>query len=288
MSIAPSAPTLKDYRGDVNTWCPGCGHFGVLAALQRALVNLKIPPHEVINVSGIGCSSKVPEYMRSYGFHSLHGRALPIAQGAKMGAKDLHVIVTGGDGDGYGIGGNHFLHAVRRNMDITYVVMDNGLYSLTKGQTSPTSPLGFVTRTTVYGNKERPLGALSVAIAAGGTFVAQGFTGDVKRLTEILERAIQHKGFSLVNVLSPCVTYNKVLTYDYYKKHLVTVEEPFPTREEAIRFVIEHGGLVHGILYVDPETPDYQTALGYELRTREIPEGPMDEALLREIEEEFR
>ncbi|MBE3596894.1 MAG: 2-oxoacid:ferredoxin oxidoreductase subunit beta [Hydrogenibacillus sp.] len=258
-----------------------------MAGLQRALVNLGIQPHEVITVSGIGCSSKLPEYSRTYGFHTIHGRALPVAQGAKMAAPEMHVIVTGGDGDGYGIGAGHFVHAVRRNMDITYLVMDNSIYGLTKGQTSPTSPHDFVTKTTVKGNKEYPMDALSIALANGATFVAQAFSGDVKRMTEIIEAAIRHKGFSLVNVLSPCVTYNKVNTYDYYRESLVAIDEPLPTREEAIRVVKAHNRNVHGILYVE-ERDDFQTQLGIDWKIRDIREGEMDEALIREIEKEFK
>ncbi|WP_415579189.1 2-oxoacid:ferredoxin oxidoreductase subunit beta [Hydrogenibacillus schlegelii] len=286
VSVELKKPTLKDYKGDQPTWCPGCGHFSVMAGLQRALVNLGLHPHEVIIVSGIGCSSKLPEYTRAYGFHTIHGRALPVAQGAKLAAPEMHVIVTGGDGDGYGIGAGHFVHAVRRNMDITYLVMDNSIYGLTKGQTSPTSPHNFVSKTTVKGNKEYPMDGLSIALANGATFVAQAFSGDVKRMTEIIEAAIKHKGFSLVNVLSPCVTYNKVNTYDFYREHLVDVPEPLPTREEAIRVVKEHGGHVHGILYVE-KRPDFQTLLGIDWKMRDIAAGPMDEATIREIEAEF-
>lgn len=279
--------TMKDYRGDTPTWCPGCGHFSVMAGIQRALINLGYEPHQVAIVSGIGCSSKVSEYTRTYGFHTIHGRGLPVAQGIKMANPDLKVISAGGDGDGYGIGVGHFLHAVRRNIDVTYVAMDNNIYGLTKGQTSPRSAHDFVTKTTLKGNKEYPVDALATAIANGGTFVAQAFAGDIKGMTEILEKAIQHKGFAHVNIFSPCVTYNKVNTYDYYKEHLVTIDAPLATREEAIRVVKEHDGLVQGILYQEVRD-DFQTQLDIDWNILDVQEGAMDETLLRQIETMYK
>lgn len=279
--------TLKDFRGDTPTWCPGCGHFSVMAGIQKALVNLGFEPHQVALVGGIGCSSKISEYTRVYGFHTIHGRGLPVAQGIKMANPDMKVISAGGDGDGYGIGVGHFIHAVRRNIDITYVAMDNNIYGLTKGQTSPRSAHNFVTKTTLKGNKEYPVDPLSTAIANGGTFVAQAFSGDIKMMTEILEKALQHKGFALVNVYSPCVTYNKVNTYDYYKEHLVNIDVPLATREEAIRVIKEHEGLVQGILYQE-EREDFQTKLDIDWNILDVQEGAMDESLLRKIEEMYK
>lgn len=279
--------TMKDYKGDTSTWCPGCGHFSVMAGLQRALINIGLEPHEVALISGIGCSSKVSEYTRAYGFHTIHGRGLPVAQGVKMANPNLKVISAGGDGDGYGIGVGHFLHAVRRNVDITYVAMDNNIYGLTKGQASPRSAHGMVTTTTLKGNKEYPVDPLSTAIANGGTFVAQAFAGDIKGMTEILEKALQHKGFALVNIFSPCVTYNKVNTYDYYKEHIVNIEAPLPTREEAIKVIKEHEGVVSGILYQE-ERDDFQTKLGIDWNILDVQEGAMDESLLRKIETMYK
>lgn len=279
--------TMKDYRGDVSTWCPGCGHFSVMAGMQRALINIGLEPHEVALISGIGCSSKVSEYTRAYGFHTIHGRGLPVAQGVKMANPKLKVISAGGDGDGYGIGVGHFLHAVRRNVDITYVAMDNNIYGLTKGQASPRSAHGMVTTTTLKGNKEYPVDPLSTAIANGGTFVAQAFAGDIKGMTEILEKALLHKGFALVNIFSPCVTYNKVNTYDYYKEHIVNIEAPLPTREEAIKVIKEHEGIVQGILYQE-EREDFQEKLGIDWNILDVQEGAMDESLLRKIETMYK
>lgn len=279
--------TMKDYKGDTSTWCPGCGHFSVMAGVQRALINIGLEPHEVALISGIGCSSKVSEYTRAYGFHTIHGRGLPVAQGVKMANPNLKVISAGGDGDGYGIGVGHFLHAVRRNVDITYVAMDNNIYGLTKGQASPRSAHGMVTTTTLKGNKEYPVDPLSTAIANGGTFVAQAFAGDIKGMTEILEKALQHKGFALVNIFSPCVTYNKVNTYDYYKEHIVNIEAPLPTREEAIKVIKEHEGVVSGILYQE-ERDDFQTKLGIDWKILDVQEGAMDESMIRKLENMYK
>ncbi|WP_048602390.1 2-oxoacid:ferredoxin oxidoreductase subunit beta [Rubeoparvulum massiliense] len=279
--------TIKDFRGDTPTWCPGCGHFSVMAGVQKAALNLGLEPHQMAIVTGIGCSSKLSEYTRTYGFHTLHGRSLPVAQGVKMANPELTVIAAGGDGDGYGIGMGHFAHAVRRNIDMTYVVMDNQIYGLTKGQTSPRSAHQFVTKTTKAGNKEYPIDPLATAIANGGTFVAQAFSGDIKGMTEIIERAIQHKGFSLVNVYSPCVTFNKVNTYDFFKESLAQVDQPFATREEAISFIKEKEGLVTGILF-EEERDDFQTQLDIDWNILDVKEGSMDEALLRKMENLFK
>lgn len=178
--------TLDDFKHTIDPdWCPGCGDFAVLTALKRALVELALPPHLVQVVSGIGCSSNLPGYLRCYGFHSLHGRALPVATGAKLANTDLTVIAAGGDGDGYGIGSAHWLHAMRRNVDITYIVMDNQIYGLTTGQTSPTTMLGSPTKSTPEGNVEAPLNPIGIALMAGAPFVARGFSGEVKHLTSV-------------------------------------------------------------------------------------------------------
>lgn len=278
--------TVKDFRGDVSSWCPGCGDFSVMAALQRAAVNLGLEPHQMSVISGIGCSSKISEYTRTYGFHGIHGRSLPVAQGAKMANPAMTVVAAGGDGDGYGIGAGHFIHAVRRNIDITYLVMDNQIYGLTKGQTSPRSEHDFVTKTTMKGNKEYPVDPISTAISNGGTFIAQAFSGDVTKLTEIIERAVQHKGFSLVNVFSPCVTFNKVNTYNFFKEHLVELDRPFTDRAQAINYVKEHNGLFTGVIYEEEKT-DFQNQLGIEWHITEVQEGSMDKGLLRQLEETF-
>lgn len=258
--------TFKDFRNNVKpNWCPGCGDFSVQAAIQRAAANVGIEPHELAVVSGIGCSGRISGYINSYGFHGIHGRALPIAQGLKMANRDLHVIASGGDGDGFAIGMGHTIHSLRRNIDLTYIVMDNQIYGLTKGQTSPRSAAGFKTKSTPGGAIEPSLKPMEMALSAGATFVAQGFSSDIKELTAIIEAGIQHKGFSFINVFSPCVTYNKINTYDWFKEHLVKLSEredyDSTSREQAMKVVMETEGLVTGIIYQDKETPSYQDRL---------------------------
>jgi len=206
------------------TWCPGCGDFGVVAGVEMALKRLKIPSYNVVIVSGIGCSSNLPHFLTSYGFHGIHGRAVPIAQGIRWANHHLTVIGTGGDGDGFGIGAGHFVHAMRRNVDLTYVTMDNQIYGLTTGQASPTSGMGHRTKSTPDGVIENPIDPVAIALASGATYVARGFSGDVKHLADLVAGGIQHKGFSLVDVLSPCVTYNKVNTFDYFRQRVYKLE----------------------------------------------------------------
>lgn len=258
--------TFKDFRNNVKpNWCPGCGDFSVQAAIQRAAANVGIEPHELAVVSGIGCSGRISGYINSYGFHGIHGRALPIAQGLKMANRDLHVIASGGDGDGFAIGMGHTVHSIRRNIDLTYVVMDNQIYGLTKGQTSPRSAAGFKTKSTPGGAIEPSLKPMEMALSAGATFVAQGFSSDIKELTAIIEAGIQHKGFAFINVFSPCVTYNKINTYDWFKENLVKLSEredyDKTNREQAMQVVMETEGLVTGIIYQDKETASYQERL---------------------------
>ena len=222
----PRTLTIADTKGKADPdWCPGCGDYGVLAALQKALVDLQIPLHNVITISGIGCSSNLPGYINTYGMHTLHGRSLPVATGVKLANHGLTVVVTGGDGDGFGIGGNHFVHTMRRNVDLLYIVMDNQIYGLTTGQTSPTSRLGMKTKSMPFGNIESPINPISMALAAGCTFVARGFTGEQKHLTELIKLGIQHPGFSLLDVFSPCVTYNHDNTYQWFRPRVKKLED---------------------------------------------------------------
>jgi 2-oxoglutarate ferredoxin oxidoreductase subunit beta len=224
--IAPKTISMADYKGRVDPdWCPGCGDFGVLAAVQKALVELQIPKHEVATISGIGCSSNFPGFIETYGMHTLHGRSLPVATGMKLANHAMTVLVTGGDGDGFGIGCNHFVHTIRRNVDLTYIVMDNQIYGLTTGQTSPTSRIGMKTKSMPYGNIENPLNPIALALAAGATFVARGFSGEQKHLTELIKRGIEHKGFSFIDVFSPCVTYNKDNTFQWFRPRVKKLED---------------------------------------------------------------
>ncbi|OAS83257.1 MULTISPECIES: 2-oxoacid:ferredoxin oxidoreductase subunit beta [Metabacillus] len=280
------ATTFKDFRNNVKpNWCPGCGDFSVQAAIQRAAANVGLQPDNLAVVSGIGCSGRISGYINSYGFHGIHGRSLPIAQGVKMANRDLTVIASGGDGDGFAIGMGHTIHAIRRNIDITYIVMDNQIYGLTKGQTSPRSDAGFVTKSTPKGSIESALSVMEMALTAGATFVAQSFSTDLKDLTALIEAGINHKGFSLINVFSPCVTYNKVNTYDWFKENLTklaNVEGYDPNNKElAMQTLMKHKGLVTGLIYQNTEQKSYQELInGYS-------ETPLSEAELAIDEEEF-
>lgn len=278
--------TFKDFRNDVKpNWCPGCGDYSVQAAIQRAAANVGLNPENLAVISGIGCSGRISGYINSYGFHSIHGRSLPIAQGLKMANRDLTVIASGGDGDGYAIGMSHTIHAIRRNIDITYIVMDNQIYGLTKGQTSPRSQFGFVTKSTPKGSIESSLNVMEMAITAGATFVAQSFSSDLKELTSLIEQGIQHKGFSLINVFSPCVTYNKVNTYDWFKENLTslsTIENYNPAdRSLAMNTLIKYNGLVTGLIYQDKEKKSYQELV------HNYSETPLVNADLKMPEEKF-
>ena len=218
--------TVKDLKGKVDPdWCPGCGDFGVLAALKQAIAELGLQPHEVMIISGIGRSSNLPGYVNTYGMHTLHGRALAVATGAQLANHDLKIVVTGGDGDGYGIGGNHFLHSMRRNVDLTYVVMNNQVYGLTTGQLSPTSVKGMNTKSTPFGSVENPINPIPLAIAAGATYVARGFTGQQKHLVELIKGGVQHRGFALIDTFSPCVTYNHDNTHEFFKQRTRKLDE---------------------------------------------------------------
>jgi len=217
--------TITDYEGDTTAWCPGCGNFQILRAMKEALVALDLEPHQVLFVSGIGQAAKLPQYLKCNFFNGLHGRSLPIATGAKIANHELTVLIVGGDGDGYGEGGNHLIHGIRRNLDITYLVHNNQIYGLTKGQASPTSERGFITKTSPDGVILEPLNPLALAISLGATFVARGFTGKLSHLTKLIIEAIQHRGFALIDVLQPCVSFNHVNTYAWYTQRVYEVAE---------------------------------------------------------------
>ncbi|MGG1313386.1 MULTISPECIES: 2-oxoacid:ferredoxin oxidoreductase subunit beta [Cohnella] len=261
--------TFKDFRNNVKpNWCPGCGDFSVQAAIQRAAANIGLEPEQLAVISGIGCSGRISGYINAYGFHGIHGRALPIAQGVKLANRELTVIASGGDGDGFAIGMGHTVHAIRRNLDITYIVMDNQIYGLTKGQTSPRSAEGFKTKSTPEGSIETTLSPLEIALSAGATFVAQSFSSDLKQLTALIEAGLKHKGFSLINVFSPCVTFNKVNTYDWFKENIVNldhIEGYDPTnRIAAMTKIMETNGLLTGLIYQDTSRKSYEDlAVGF-------------------------
>ncbi len=218
---------MKDYRTKVhNDWCPGCGDFGILNAVQMALFELKLEPHDVAIFSGIGCSGKTPHFVNTYGFHTLHGRVLPIATGAKLANTALTVVAVGGDGDGYGIGAGHFVNTGRRNLDFTYVVYDNQVYGLTKGQASPTLPKGLRTKSMPAPTIVEGINPLATAISAGYTFVARSYSLDVRHLKEILKAAVLHRGSALVDVLQTCPTYNDINTKEWYAGADLTTKAP--------------------------------------------------------------
>ncbi|MCX8194834.1 MAG: 2-oxoacid:ferredoxin oxidoreductase subunit beta [Candidatus Micrarchaeota archaeon] len=205
-------------------WCPGCGDFGILISLKGAIAKLGLNPHEVVVVSGIGCSGKLPHYIKTYGYEGIHGRALPAATGIHLANHKLTTIVVGGDGDGYGIGMGHFIHTMRRNFDMTYIVHDNEIYGLTTGQTSPTTKKGVKTKSTPFGSIDTEVNPPLLALAAGATFVARGFSGDIPHLTELIAKGIAHRGIAFIDVFQPCVTYRKDLPYELYQKKIYKLE----------------------------------------------------------------
>jgi 2-oxoglutarate/2-oxoacid ferredoxin oxidoreductase subunit beta len=251
--------TAKDYQSDLKPiWCPGCGDFGVLSAIHRALAAISRPPHEIAFVSGIGCSSRIPGYTTAYGFNSVHGRALPIAQGIKLANPDLLVLVAGGDGDGFSIGGGHVAHVIRRNVDLTYIVMDNQIYGLTKGQLSPTSPRGLKTITSTYGSLEDPVNPLLYVLAYGAGFVAQGTPADMGGLATIIEEGIRFPGFAFINVQSPCVTFGEaerqLKAHKAVMKSLQKLGHDPTNRLHAMGLAQEYGKeLYTGIFYRNPD-----------------------------------
>ena len=218
--------TVDTYVGPVDPdWCPGCGDFSVLKSVRMAASQLGIHPKDLLIVSGIGCSSNLPGYVHAYGVHSLHGRAVPVATGVRLANTDLNVVITGGDGDGYGIGLGHFVHAMRRNLNLTYIVMNNQIYGLTTGQASPTTMEEVRTKSTPRGNVELPINPIALALVSGATYISRAFSGDPKHMSSVIAAGIDHPGFSLIDVFSPCVTYNKVNTYPWFKKRVYKLED---------------------------------------------------------------
>ena len=250
----------KDYKSDVKPiWCPGCGHFGVQTALFRALAHLDLPPEQVAVISGIGCSSRLPAYTQCYGFHGIHGRALPLATGLKLVRPELTVLVASGDGDAFSIGGNHFLHACRRNVDLTCIVMDNAVYGMTKGQPSPTTASDWRSKLAPEGTGISPLRPLAVALAAGAGFIARAFSGDPNGIAQLLVEAIRYPGFALLQILSPCVTYRpeeKDWKHQVHAAGVETTADPV----EAARRLFADDGMTTGVFY-RAELPPYPAAV---------------------------
>jgi 2-oxoglutarate ferredoxin oxidoreductase subunit beta len=216
---------INDFNSDFeNKWCPGCGNFGILSAMKSAFADLGIPPQKLLIVSGIGQAAKTPHFLKCNAFHSLHGRALPIATGAKIANHDLTIVVNSGDGDCYGEGGNHLINAIRRNIDITLLVHNNMVYGLTKGQASPTSELGMVTKIQHHGVISAPLNPIAFTLSLGATFVARGFSGDADQLSNLIQAGINHKGLSFIDILQPCVSFNHINTHGWYKSRVYDLE----------------------------------------------------------------
>jgi 2-oxoglutarate ferredoxin oxidoreductase subunit beta len=272
-----------DFKSDKQpTWCPGCGDFGTMNGMMKALAQTGNDPDNTFVVAGIGCSGKIGTYMHSYALHGVHGRALPVGIGVKLANPDLEVMVAGGDGDGYSIGAGHFVHAVRRNVDMSYVVMDNRIYGLTKGQASPTSRQDFETSTSPGGTDMPPVNPLALALAAGATFIAQSFSSDSQRHTEIIQKAIEHDGFGFVNTYSPCVTFNDVDTYDYFRDTIVDLKEEGHNpndREAAKQKILEGDKEYMGVIYQDDESVPFEERQGIDQNMADIPDGAPDDAM---------
>jgi len=250
----------KNYEGYKKpTWCPGCGDFAILSVLKKTFAKLKIDPTQTVVVSGIGCSGKSYAFIYSNGINTLHGRVLPIATGIKLANPDLKVVVLSGDGDTLAIGGNHFIHTARRNVDITLIIMDNKIYGLTKGQFSPTSNQGFITVSSPYGSKEFPVDPVVLALTSGASFVARAFSGEVNSLTQIIEEGIKHKGFAVIDVLSPCVTFNKVNTYEWYRENIEFIPEnrDLSNLKEAFTLAVYTNGKIPLGIFYKKERPTY-------------------------------
>jgi 2-oxoglutarate ferredoxin oxidoreductase subunit beta len=262
---------IYDVKDEIS-WCPGCGNYGILPSLKQALAELELQPHQVVIVSGIGQAAKTPHYINANGFNGLHGRAVPPAQGIKIANKNLKVIIHSGDGDSYGEGGNHLLHGIRRNVDITHVVHNNQIYGLTKGQASPTTALGQKTTMQFDGNTSEPITPLSFAISIGCGFVARSCSGDKEHLVDIMKEAINYKGYALIDVLQPCIAFNKVNTYKWYKDRIYKLDYSqydFTNKVAAFEKSLEWGdnGIPIGILFKQEKTTYFD-------RISHLQEGP--------------
>jgi len=259
---------MKSKKFDIDNvdiaWCPGCGNFGILNILKKALIELEIEQDRLVIVSGIGQAAKIPHYFKTNFFNGLHGRALPPATAIKASNPSLTVIVESGDGDMYGEGGNHFIHTIRRNPNITNIVHNNMVYGLTKGQASPTSQIGFKTPVQVAGVFLEPFNPLAVAIALDASFVARAYMGDMDRTREIFKKAITHKGYALVDVFQPCVTFNKVNTYQWFKDKTYYLDNShnFYDRRQAFNRAIEEDKLPLGVFYINPDKKTFEENIG--------------------------
>jgi 2-oxoglutarate/2-oxoacid ferredoxin oxidoreductase subunit beta len=279
---------LADFKTPVhNDWCAGCGDFGILNAIQMSLYELEISPHQAAIFSGIGCSGKTPHFINTYGIHTLHGRVLPFAQGAKLANPNLKILAVGGDGDGLGIGSGHFVNSGRRNIDITYIIYNNGVYGLTKGQASPTLKLGMKTKSLPQPNVNDSINPIALACISGFTFIARGYSYDIKHLKEIIKKGIEHSGLSFIDVLQPCPTYNDINTKEWYQSFTLDENNPsiripkiYKLEEEGYNGVVDNeeessnkiikaiekskeweNRIPAGVFYENKKTPTYEERL---------------------------
>ncbi len=280
--------SITDYGDFETAWCPGCGNFSILKALKQALVASGIAPHQVLFVSGIGQAAKTPHYLKTNLFNGLHGRHLPVATGAKLANPELIVIAESGDGCTYGEGGNHFLGALRRNIDMTVLVHNNQVYGLTKGQASPTSDEGFVTKAQPGGALSEPIHPLALAVSLHAGFVARSFSGMPEHLAKMIREGIAHRGLSLIDVLQPCVSFNKINTYAWYKERCYPLPDDYDPRdwEAAMRKAMEWGEKIPiGVIYRD-ERPTFEEKFSV-LKEGTLLDRPVDQAVLAEILREY-
>ena len=258
---AVNSSGLLEYRSDaLPTWCPGCGYYGIAHGLTQALNSLNVDTKDLVVISGIGCAGRFPFFVNGYGFHTVHGRAVPIACGVKMARPDLTVLAVGGDGDGFGIGGGHIAHAIRRNVDVTYIIFDNGIYGLTKGQASPTTPVGQTTGTSPYGTVEDNLNPVLMCLSYGASFLGTGYAGRPDELATLFRQAVDHKGFSMVIVTTPCITFDHVnITYDRFRD----CWEPIPEEHDITDFkasvnLAMSGRFFSGVMF-QSDRPDWES-----------------------------
>jgi len=263
------------------TWCPGCGNFGIWTAFKNALVELEIPEEKLVIVYGVGCNGNMADFNRVYGFHALHGRAIPNAVAIKLANHRLKVVIVSGDGDTYGEGLNHLISAMRGNHDVTMLVHDNQIYGLTTGQTSPTTEKGTKTKSTPAGAPETPVNPLGLALNSDATFIARGFAGNIKHLTQLIKAAILHPGFSLVDMFQPCFTFNKVNTYHYFKEKIYNLQDQgFQTNNKVLAWekTFEHDKLPIGIFYADPHSTPFHATLA------QLQSGPLVHQSIEQVQ----
>jgi 2-oxoglutarate ferredoxin oxidoreductase subunit beta len=281
-------PTLQDYRGQHPAWCPGCGNYSILKSFKDAMIEMNIEPHQFTIVSGIGQAAKFPHYVKCNTFNGLHGRALPVATGIRLANHDHPVMVFSGDGDCYGEGGNHLVHSIRRNINVKLFVHDNQIYGLTKGQASPTSMEGMKTKTQPFGVFLEQLNPMAMAVALDCSFVARSFSGEMDHLKNIIKEAVNHKGFSLVDILQPCVTFNKVNTYNWYKQKVYHIESDYnpENRTEAFKKALEWGERIPiGIIYRN-NRPTLEERIPI-IRDKPLVKQPFEPSKVEDILKEF-